>query len=496
MSQLKKGALLSYATIIITNLVGLVLTPFVVHKLGDSEYGLYLLIGSFVAYLSLMDLGLNNTIVRFVSKYRAEKDLLGERKFLGTTMLIYLAISTILVIVGICLYINLDKIFGQSLSLGQMAAAKIMFLILIFNVAITLPGGTFTALCTAYGEFVFPRALGIIKYLLRAATVYAILTMGGKSISLVVIDTIFSLLVILITFYYCVSKLKVKFVFKESNKDVIRKIFKYSIWIFILGLIRSFQWNAGQIILGINENTVIVAIFGIGLMLGGYFGAFSGVINTLLLPKAAQMIIISNSPKELTDTMIKVGRINIFISLLILSGFIVLGKEFILLWVGESYLESWNIALIIMFATCIPLTQSFGMSILEIKDKVKYRAIGTLISTSIAVLLGYFLSTDYGFYGILIPIAVAMFINTIINNVLFVIYFKFQIVTFYKKTFLFQIVYTLVFVGVGVLFKTNLVIDSWFKFVVAGGSYSILYVLFYSILLLTKEEKSYLSKRI
>ena len=75
MSQLKKGAILSYGNILLTNIIGLVITPFMIKALGDSEYGLYTLIGSLVTYFSLMDFGLNNTIIRFVAKYRAEKDL-------------------------------------------------------------------------------------------------------------------------------------------------------------------------------------------------------------------------------------------------------------------------------------------------------------------------------------------------------------------------------------------------------------------------------------
>ena len=97
MSQLKKGALLSYVTIILTNLIGLLLTPFIVRSLGNSEYGLYALIGAFIGYISVLDLGLNNTIVRYVSKYRAENDKEGEEVFLGTTMLIYAFISFIVI---------------------------------------------------------------------------------------------------------------------------------------------------------------------------------------------------------------------------------------------------------------------------------------------------------------------------------------------------------------------------------------------------------------
>lgn len=51
MSQLKKGAALSYLTIILTNVVGLALTPFIIKYLGNDEYGLYTLIGALVGYI-------------------------------------------------------------------------------------------------------------------------------------------------------------------------------------------------------------------------------------------------------------------------------------------------------------------------------------------------------------------------------------------------------------------------------------------------------------
>ena len=77
------------------------MTPFILNHLGKSEYGIYLTIGALVGTISLLDFGLNNTVVRFVAKYRAENDRKGEENFLATTMLIYLIISSLVVIIGI-----------------------------------------------------------------------------------------------------------------------------------------------------------------------------------------------------------------------------------------------------------------------------------------------------------------------------------------------------------------------------------------------------------
>ena len=73
--EIKLGAILSYVTIFLNTIVGLLYTPFMLRQLGQSEYGLYMLIGSLVAYISILDFGLHNTVYRFIAKYQAEKDV-------------------------------------------------------------------------------------------------------------------------------------------------------------------------------------------------------------------------------------------------------------------------------------------------------------------------------------------------------------------------------------------------------------------------------------
>lgn len=492
-NQYKAGATLSYVSIILTNVVGIVMTPFIIRSLGDSEYGLYTLIGSFVAYLSLMDLGLNNTIVRFVSKYRVEKNIIAERKFLGTTMTIYGVISFVVIILGTIMYLNLEAIFGKSLTTDQLSQARIMFLILMFNIAIALPGGAFYAICNAYEQFVFPGSINIIKYILRAITVVAVLTLGGKAISLVVIDTIINIFVICVSGYYVLRKMSVKFDFSERKWNTVHPIFNYSVWLFITAIVQTFQWNAGQLVLGINTDTVQVAVFGVGIMLGTYYGAFAGAINTLLLPKASKMVVNDNSPIELTNMMIKIGRICNSISFLILSSFFLFGQDFIKLWVGEQYNQSWLVALLVMIATTIPLSQSFGKSIIEAKNKVKFKALLNITTICIGVIIGFYLSRQYGIIGMILPLTISMIINSIIINIYFVRVFGFKWRLFYSRSFFWQTLVVGILVTLTMIIKTNIEINKWSSFAIYGFTYSIIYLAIYYLILFNKEEKKIIS---
>lgn len=490
MSQLKKGALLSYANIFLTNIIGLILTPFIIRSLGDSEYGLYTLIGAFVGYLSIMDLGLNNTIVRYVSKYRAENDKKGEENFLGTTMMIYVLISLIIVIAGIVLYYQLDRIFGDSLTLSEMEKAKAMFVILIFNLGITLPGGAFTAICNAYEKFVFPRALNIIKYLIRSLLVYVILTQGADSIGLVILDTVVNVATIALTFSYSYFKLKVRFRFKSFNKVMVGEIFTYSVWIFIFAIISQLQWKGGQMIIGMRLNTTEVAIYAVGIMLGTYYGAFSGAISNLFLPRATQMTVKKATHRELTNMMVKIARFSLFSLIIIFIGFVILGKEFIYLWVGDTYEKSYLIAIIIMIGYTLPLIQTFANSLLEANKLFKFKTLVYFLFLSAGTLIGYFIVTKHGVVSVIISLVSCWILAQIVMNV------------FYAKRLGLQIKYFIVEVSKGLLSVSVLTLvlayfinllnfqQSWLSFVFKGGVISIVYLILLYKLGMNKEEKA------
>lgn len=70
-NQIKTGALLSYGSIIFNIISGLIYTPWMVHQIGKSDYGLYILVTMFMTYF-VMDFGLGQAVARYIAKYRSE----------------------------------------------------------------------------------------------------------------------------------------------------------------------------------------------------------------------------------------------------------------------------------------------------------------------------------------------------------------------------------------------------------------------------------------
>ena len=194
MNQLKAGAALNYAVILLNIGVGLGYTPYLLRMLGQSEYGLYSLVASVISYLTLLDLGLGNAVVRYTAKYRAEGKVREQYELFGMFLLLYTLIGVLAACAGAGLYHQMDAWFGDTLTADELEKARIMILFLIFNLAFTFPLSIFGSILMAYERFVFPKMLQIVRILLNTAVMVVLLEMGYKAIAMVVLQTVLNLL--------------------------------------------------------------------------------------------------------------------------------------------------------------------------------------------------------------------------------------------------------------------------------------------------------------
>lgn len=411
-NQLKIGAILSYVNILAGLIVGLGYTPIMIRLLGQSEFGLYSLIGSLVAYLSVLDMGLGNTIVRYVSRNRAVGDKRSESELNGLFLAIYSVIGLITLIVGSILYFNVDNMFGATLSVDQIERAKIMMILLIFNIAISFPLSVFASLMQAYERFVFLRVFNIISVLLKPVIALPFLFMGYGAVTLVVTATIVNIACLLTNVYYCFKYLDIHFSKGHFEKAFLYEISGYAFFIFLNAIMDKIYWGTGQFILGMVSGTIQVAIYAIAMQFMNMYIQFSNAISGVLLPKVTMMVANGATKIELTNLMIKIGRLQYIIIGYILVMFFLIGKEFIYLWAGENYLSAYPMILILMIGLLIALVQNAGIAILQAMNLNCYRMTAYTIVAVINIFTSVILAKMYGGLGCAISTAVALLIST------------------------------------------------------------------------------------
>ena len=410
-NQLKAGALLSYAILGLSNLVGLIYTPYMLRMMGQSEYGLYSLVASVMAYLTVLDFGLGNTIVRYTAKYRAEGKYDQLHSMFGMFVVIYSLIGLLAMGIGIALYFNIDTIYGNSLSPAELRKVHIMILLMTFNLTFTFPFSIFNSIITAYENFIYQRLIRIGYIVLNTTIMILLLEMGYRAIGMVALMTVLNVITQLLNYWYCRKRVKVKIRFKGFQKDLFQEIAGYSFYIFIGIIVDRLYWSSGQLILGAYIGTSAVAIFAVAIQLQQMYRNFSTAIPGVFLPKVTAMSTKESSDKEISDLFIKTGRIQFILLSLILFGFILFGHQFIVLWAGPDYSETYYIALLLIVPLTVPLIQNIGITILLARNKVKFRSLFYLALALLSVGLQLLVVKKYGGIGSAAAIALGMILG-------------------------------------------------------------------------------------
>ncbi|MCQ6278884.1 oligosaccharide flippase family protein [Bacillus sp. EB600] len=413
-NQLKAGALLSYLALFINSAISIIYTPIMLNLLGQSEYGLYSLANSAAGYIGVLNFGLGNAVIRYTSKYTALNDKESCSKIYGMFFIMYGILGIIAFIAGTVLTLNSNLLFSNSLSVDELEKLKVLMGIVTLNLSLGIGFGLFSVIVLAHEKFIFQRLTVIVSSIVSPLVMLPLLLLGYRSITMAIFTASITILSIIINIYYCFSVLKIKIVFKKIEKSLLKEIIIFSSYIFLNLVINKLYDSTDQVILGIYSGTIAISIYTIGTTFTGYFSGFSSSISNVFLSKVTGMVTKDAVDFELSDLFIKIGRIQYLIISFALSGFVVFGQEFILLWVGKKYLISFIVALVVLIPMVVSLVQSMGGVILQAKNKQKFV---TIINASVAILnvpLSIIFAQLWGALGCAIGTAIAVTIGNIV----------------------------------------------------------------------------------
>lgn len=488
-NELKAGAVLNYCLIIVNTIVGLVYTPYMLRIMGQSEYGLYSLVASVISYLTILDLGMGNAIVRYTAKFRAEGKTEEQYEMFGMFFVLYLIIGVITIGAGMGLYLNVDAMFGNTMTAVELDKARIMMLILIFNMAFTFPMSIFGSIMTAYERFVFPRVINIIRVVLNTLIMIILLKMGYRAIAMVIVHTIFNVLTLVINYFYCTKRLRIKMYFRKFKWAFLKEVAIYSFWILLNVLMDKIYWSTGQFVLGAVSGTVAVSVFAVAIQLESMYMQFSAAISSVFLPKVTAMVTKDSNDKDLSDLFIRTGRIQYIVMSFILSGFIVFGDSFIRLWAGPEYSDSFIITLLFFVALLIPLIQNLGITILQAKNQMKFRSLLYIGIAVVALVMEIVLSKRFGSIGCAVAISGALVLGQgVIMNIYYSRVQHIDISRFWLEILKMSIVPACV-VAASVFLLKHFEMSSWASLILGMSIFALVYVGLFYPLSMNKDER-------
>ena len=434
MNQLKAGAFLSYVSIGLNNVVGLLYIPFMLRMMGQTEYGLYSLVASVISYLTVLDLGFGNAIIRYTAKFRAEGKQREQYEMFGMFLLLYSCVGIIALLIGGMLYCNVDRLFDRTMTVEELEKVRIMMVLMCVNLAFTFPMSIFGSIITAYENFVFQKLVNIARIILNPLVMIVMLMMGYRAIGMVVVTTLFNVATLLINCWYCFHKIGIKIYWGKFKWDFLKEISIYSFWIFLNALMDRIYWSTGQFVLGIYKGSAAIAVYAVAIQLQAIYMTFSTAISGVFLPKVTAMVAKGSCEQEVSDLFIRTGRIQYIVMAFILTGFILFGRDFVRLWAGNDYEEAYSIALLFFVPLTVPLIQNLGITILQARNQMKFRSLLYIIVALLSLGFSFPLAKKYGGIGCAWSTALALVLgHIVVMNIYYCKVIHIEIVRFWKE---------------------------------------------------------------
>ena len=139
--------------------------------------------------------------------------------------------------------------------------------------------------------------------------------------------------------------------------------------------------------------------------------ALSVAISGVYLPHVTGMVAKKEPVEKLSELFIQIGRWQYYLLALVATGFIIFGRQFISLWAGAGFEDSYIITILIILPFTVDLIQNIGLAILQAMNQYDFRARVYFMTGVLNLLLAVPLGIKYGGIGCAVATGLSMLIG-------------------------------------------------------------------------------------
>jgi O-antigen/teichoic acid export membrane protein len=333
------GSASNTARILLSMVVALVLPPLLVHRLHPAEYAAWVLILQCSGYISLLDLGLQTAVGKFVAEYDATGDHRAAGQILSSSFVL-LSVSALIGAIGIGIISWCVPLLFHQMPVELIGEVRIGILVVGLSTVIGLPFGAFVGAFTGLQRYGFPTLLAMASKLLSSATLATLLFLHGTLVNLAWVLALFNVVTAVAQFagWKMYASDRVDFSWKLAHRDIARRLLKYGAVLAI--------WSVAMLLIS-GLDVVIVGHY--DYKNAGYYGIAASVTNTMLvllggmfspLMPAVASLQAARTGEEIGEITIKATRLCVLL-LCVFGMPLVFGAYPLLkLWVGHAYAVS------------------------------------------------------------------------------------------------------------------------------------------------------------
>lgn len=467
--------------------VSFALTPFVIRSLGDRAYGFWSLVGTFIGYYGLFDLGLDSAVSRHLAGALGKDDRAESVRIFGTALRIYWVLSA-LVFLASCLLALFSSYIAKNPEDARLFSRVI--LILGTSISLTFALKPYSGVLTALIRFDLAAYLDILSLIFRTALIVAVLSAGFKLLALAWVTLLAGIPSLLLRVHYA-RKLLPWLHYEEQpfRSQKTKSLFSYSIFTLIAQVADELRFNLDKLVITAFIGLAAVTHYSIAGILVTYFRRFMVVVLGTLQPVYSRMEAVDDYA-AIKKTLLFATKLSVSLATFIGFGLVAWGKPFIERWVGPEYLDAYPSLVALTLGIIVACWQTPSVGLLYGISKHRFYAAANLLEGLANLVLSLALVRPYGIFGVALGTCIPMFISKLFAQPYYVC--RVASIPFgeYFGQLLRAVLVALVSLVVPMLLTYQFVGPRYGQLVMVGLASGVSYALLTWFLQFTKREKS------
>jgi O-antigen/teichoic acid export membrane protein len=238
--------------------LGLLLSPYIIRKLGADGYGIWALLFSFVGYYGLLDMGFRSALVYYTATYRAT----GERQrinYLINTVLTYYTCGSVILFIGVLL---LAGRIESGFHVSPHYRSQFSWLLLLTGVSFVFGMNVFGGCLEAFQRFDLSNRVYVLSLALRAVGSLGLLVLGYGLVALGANMVLVQLFSTALSWWYFKRVFpELRFSFKFVRWRVLRETLDYGVHTFVASIAGLLLNQTGSLLVGLYKPVAFVGYY-------------------------------------------------------------------------------------------------------------------------------------------------------------------------------------------------------------------------------------------
>ncbi|MCB9799662.1 MAG: polysaccharide biosynthesis C-terminal domain-containing protein [Candidatus Omnitrophica bacterium] len=367
-----------------------ILTPLIIKSVGTEDFGLWSLMFSLLGLFGLIDLGFAVGVMKYVAECRGSGDIERRNKMVSTLWAVYLVLA---LVAGFGI-LGLSAIFNPVFSIPaeqQHKAIMLLWILAARSVLLSIPLGLFRGILFGEQKIYLIRLISAFSVALYGIVTWLALKRHADIITVAWINLAAMILEHLCYVVFCfsfVKKLKVSL--RLADFKLFKEAASFSFSQFMVDIASIIRLRTDPMIIKFFMPLPAVALYAVALKMVENAFLFIKQFANILTPLIAELKGMGDD-KRIRWILIICSKYTLAPMMIITMGSITFGREFLNLWVGPDFGQSYVLLIILMCSLAISMAREVSSSILAMTgfhhESAKISGVAALTNIVISIAL-------------------------------------------------------------------------------------------------------------